>query len=151
MSDHWLAERIMASQTVREAQVSEAQVVAVLRALADFTLWQRAFDDRSVDGPALHAARHCHAIADDILDRKWAMTDKRELMDDVVHRAEPPSLRDEIAALLGDDLEGADAVLAVMRKRIEALEAFHGGALTPVAGYLRRDAVLALLGGESDG
>lgn len=70
-SSHWLAERVMASQSVREAGMTDAQVVAVLRGMADFTLWLTAFPGSSpTDGPALEAARFCHRIADDILDRR---------------------------------------------------------------------------------
>lgn len=70
MSDHWLADRIMAAQAVREADLSWDQVVAVLRGMADYELWKRAAFDYTHD-PILTAGRFCHAVADDIQNRLY--------------------------------------------------------------------------------
>jgi len=74
MSEHWLADRIMSSQAVREAGLSEDQVVAVLRGMADYELWKRAAFDYTHD-PILTAGRFCHAIGDDIQNRLYAAID----------------------------------------------------------------------------
>ena len=80
MSDgHLLANRIMRAQTVTQAGLTEDQVIAVLRGLADYTLWGWAFpwQDKDVDR-ALLASRFCHAIADDIIDRHFTQGDTDE-------------------------------------------------------------------------
>lgn len=70
-SEFALGQRVMRSQTVAGAGLTEDQVVAVLRGLADHYLWQGAF--RVIDNRtdlATYAARYCHAIADDIIDQR---------------------------------------------------------------------------------
>lgn len=64
-----IGSRLMLSQTVSQAGLTEHQVIAVLRGLADYTLWQRGFRDIPANADrALEAARFCHAIADNIMD-----------------------------------------------------------------------------------
>lgn len=73
MNEHWLSDRIMRSQAVTREGLTESQVIAVIRGLADYTLWQKV---KWSPDPALEAARFCHKIADDIADSTEVSDDR---------------------------------------------------------------------------
>ena len=68
MTDEELALRVMGNPKIYRQSLVPEQVIAVLRTLADFTLWCQAFSPpNSVDdGPAVQACRFMHRVADAI-------------------------------------------------------------------------------------
>lgn len=110
MSDHWLADRIMSSQSVRDAGLSWDQVVAVLRGMADYELWKKSTVVSAAD-PRLAACRFCHAVADDIqkryeVERAWA-TDYRQQIDRVRAVLRNCSVTTDETQTLVDDIRAA--------------------------------------------